>query len=273
MRKTRWRTISLPKRSKALALETAAEAAFLLAPLTSGVSLYVVLAAGLAATGAKLYLSTEQYQTLSQASKSSPKPGTQLVSQGQVAEAKMAMEADQIAFALAAFTVAVTAGVQALSAIKDLRTKIELRRGASQIRTQYLGKPFPKGNVATAKLVLEDGTQMGFGETSRRNSPMVQDPPLPRSAGGQFEPQPDPAKQGAPIANTDPEYKILSSAADILEKQHGVGVEGKLYLYSERELCVSCNDVLGQFKQKFPNIEVKTFSDYPYPQMPAAPNP
>jgi hypothetical protein len=102
---------------KALGLQTAAAALFMLAPFTGGASIYVMLA-GLAVTGVKLYLSTEQYKTLAQAAKTSPKPGTELVTKGQVDEAKMAMEADQIAFALAVLAVGVAGAAKIIRAIR-----------------------------------------------------------------------------------------------------------------------------------------------------------
>jgi len=102
---------------KSLGLQTAAAALFLLAPFTGGASIYVMLA-GLAVTGVKLYLSTEQYEKLALAAKSSPKPGTELVTKGQVDDAKMAMEADQIAFALAALAVGTALALKLVGAIK-----------------------------------------------------------------------------------------------------------------------------------------------------------
>ncbi|MBW4486082.1 MAG: hypothetical protein KME14_26465 [Tildeniella torsiva UHER 1998/13D] len=42
-------------------------------------------------------------------------------------------------------------------------------------------------------------------------------------------------------------------------------VEGSLYLYSELQPCESCNDVLRQFNEKFPNISTEIFWDHPYP--------
>jgi Domain of unknown function (DUF4157) len=100
-----------------LSLQTAAAALFMLAPLTGGASLYVMLA-GLAVTGVKLNISTQKYEAISLAAKTSAVPGTELVTPGQVDEAKMAMEADQIAFALAALAVGTEAAIKLFSAIK-----------------------------------------------------------------------------------------------------------------------------------------------------------
>lgn len=71
--------------------------------------------------------------------------------------------------------------------------------------------------------------------------------------------------------DTDAEYKVLSEIAVTLEKvavelkMSYDRVEGNLYLYTEFQPCESCNDILTQFKQKFPGIETDVFWDYPYP--------
>ena len=54
-----------------------------------------------------------------------------------------------------------------------------------------------------------------------------------------------------------------------LEISYDPDVEGKLYLYTERHPCESCNGVIEQFKEKFPNIEISAvFWDHPYPPFP-----
>lgn len=65
--------------------------------------------------------------------------------------------------------------------------------------------------------------------------------------------------------DTDAEYKVLSAIADTLEMFYDLQLEGNLYLYTELQPCESCNYVLRQFKEKFPNIRVEVFWDYPYP--------
>ncbi|HVQ36135.1 MAG TPA: DUF4157 domain-containing protein [Pyrinomonadaceae bacterium] len=107
---------------KDMLLETAAQAAFLLAPFTGGASIFVMLA-GLAVTGVKAYKSAEEYENLARASKISMVPGTELVTLGQVERAKMMMEADQVALALAALAVGMAVAGKALGAIKGPATK------------------------------------------------------------------------------------------------------------------------------------------------------
>ncbi len=66
--------------------------------------------------------------------------------------------------------------------------------------------------------------------------------------------------------DTDAEYKALSVIADTLDLFDGDQIRGKLYLYTERKPCESCNYVLQQFQDKYPNIEIaEIFWDYPYP--------
>ena len=137
-----------------------------------------------------------------------------------------------------------------------------LRSDASLIREQYINKPFTRGNVAVIEVHLSDGTSFGIGATSRAKSPAAK--PKARSEGGQFYPIVDP--YSGRLMDTDAEYKALAAIADTLEISYDRDVEGKLYLYTERHPCESCNGVIEQFKGKFPNIEISAvFWDHPYP--------
>jgi hypothetical protein len=140
-----------------------------------------------------------------------------------------------------------------------------LRSDASLIREQYINKPFPRGNVAVIEVHLSDGTSFGIGATSRAKSPAAK--PKARSEGGQLYPIVDP--YSGRLMDTDAEYKALAAIADTLEISYDPDVEGKLYLYTERHPCESCNGVIEQFKGKFPNIEISAvFWDHPYPPVP-----
>ncbi|SKB13895.1 conserved hypothetical protein [Planktothrix sp. PCC 11201] len=65
--------------------------------------------------------------------------------------------------------------------------------------------------------------------------------------------------------DTDAEYKALSALAETLEMFDNPQIEGKLYLYSERKPCEICQEVIRQFTQRFPNLEITLFWDHPYP--------
>jgi hypothetical protein len=65
--------------------------------------------------------------------------------------------------------------------------------------------------------------------------------------------------------DTDAEYKALSAIADTLDMSYDRLVEGLLYLYTERKPCESCQGVLKQFQEKYPNIRIEIFWDYSYP--------
>lgn len=139
-----------------------------------------------------------------------------------------------------------------------------LRTGAAQIREIYLKKPIGS-NVAIAELYLSGDVVLCAGATSKgakkRKSPIPK--PLPKSAGGQFEPTLDP--DSGRVMHTDAEYKVLSAIADTLEMFYNLSVEGNLYLYTELKPCPSCHSVLQQFSGKFPNITIWVFWDIPYP--------
>lgn len=100
-----------------------------------------------------------------------------------------------------------------------------------------------------------------MGATSRAKSPINK--PLPKSQGGQFEPIID--SFSGRLMDTDAEYKALSAIALTLSAIDNISLSGKLYLYTERRPCESCTGVLKQFTDKFPNIEIEVFWDYPYP--------
>ncbi len=146
--------------------------------------------------------------------------------------------------------------------------KERLRESAAQIRAIFLPKkpiltqPFTgvKNNVAVAEVYIGD-VVFCAGTTSNKKTII----PIPKlkSEGGQFEPQFDPYAQR--IMNTCSEYKVLSTIADTLQMYYDLEVEGCLYLYTDLNLCPSCEDVKRQFEKKFPNMKVEVFWDYPYP--------
>ncbi|NEP59110.1 MAG: hypothetical protein F6K31_19145 [Symploca sp. SIO2G7] len=128
-------------------------------------------------------------------------------------------------------------------------------------------KPIGKANVALAELHLKSSIAFCAGATSRggKKSP-IPDRPKPKSAGGQFQPAIDTRTQR--LMDTDAEYKVLSEIADTLEMFYDLQVEGELYLYTELQPCESCDSILRQFEEKFSNISVHVFWDYPYPPKP-----
>ena len=53
----------------------------------------------------------------------------------------------------------------------------------------------------------------------------------------------------------DTEYKILSEIDKILNGD--INATGKITLFTEKTCCESCSDVIAQFSQKYPNIEIE----------------
>ncbi len=136
-----------------------------------------------------------------------------------------------------------------------------LRSEANLIRETYLKNQFPKDNVAVVEVRLNNGISFCTGATSRAKSPTPK--PRLKSEGVQFEPIIDPYSER--LMDTDSEYKALSAIADTLDLFDEDEQQGKLYLYTERKPCESCTYVLQQFNNKYPNIKVDIFWDYPYP--------
>lgn len=138
----------------------------------------------------------------------------------------------------------------------------DLQARAAYIRKIFLGRPIGKANVAIAEVYLSNDVAFCTGATSRAKG-LIPQTPIPKSEGGQFEPSVD-SRTGR-VMDTDAEYKVLSAIADVLEMSYDLQVEGNLYLYSELQPCESCQYVLRQFENKFPNLRIEVFWDYPYP--------
>jgi filamentous hemagglutinin len=64
--------------------------------------------------------------------------------------------------------------------------------------------------------------------------------------------------------DTDSEYKVLPTVSERLSQDNSEA-RGRAYLYTERKPCESCDGVIQQFKEKYPNIDLDVFWDHPYP--------
>ncbi|MBD2568995.1 deaminase domain-containing protein [Anabaena lutea] len=145
--------------------------------------------------------------------------------------------------------------------------KKRLRESAAKIREillpnkPILTQPFPKvkNNVAVAEIHIED-VIFHQEATSHYKSPIPK--PTAKSEGGQFQPGPD--SYSGRIMDTCSEYKLFSEIAKILEMNYNLQIEGYIYLYTELHPCPSCEDVIRQFRDKFMNMKVEVFWDYPY---------
>jgi hypothetical protein len=104
-----------------LLVQEVAGLAFLLAPLTSGAPMVALLAVGIGATRANLVLDAERYEALAAAKGAGVQPGTDIVSGGAVDEAKAAMEADAVAFALAVLVLGAALASQLLQKMRAAR--------------------------------------------------------------------------------------------------------------------------------------------------------
>lgn len=107
-----------------MGLSTLSAAAFLVAPFTGGASLAMLLAVGVGAAAANAANSVMEYDKLLGLSKSTVKPGTELVDQGQVDAAKAQKDADETELAMAVFTAA-TLGLGQVGKYKALATAVQ----------------------------------------------------------------------------------------------------------------------------------------------------
>ena len=58
----------------------------------------------------------------------------------------------------------------------------------------------------------------------------------------------------------DTEYQIFSNVADRLGSNYQA--KGKITIYSEKEVCVSCSSVAQQFKARYPNITIQIIDEW-----------
>ena len=145
------------------ALQKVQQLAFLFAPFTEGASLLILLGVGTAAAGATAYGSNREAQVIGAAEGSSVKPGTELVTPGSAAHARMTAEADLVAFALASLALGTSAfaawraGANARRAAVDER--IRLHHGTDAAGAEALVGP----QGARIDVTFKPGTHQDLG--------------------------------------------------------------------------------------------------------------
>ncbi|HST20354.1 MAG TPA: DUF4157 domain-containing protein [Blastocatellia bacterium] len=99
-----------------LLLQTVTQLAFVFAPIAGPLAIPLLLV-GVGAAGANYALDSSRYSALAAAAGSGAQPGTQLVTRTAVDEARMAMEADMIALALAALVLGAAVASRVIGAM------------------------------------------------------------------------------------------------------------------------------------------------------------
>ncbi|UMR30295.1 hemagglutinin repeat-containing protein [Massilia sp. MB5] len=61
------------------------------------------------------------------------------------------------------------------------------------------------------------------------------------------------------LRDSDTEFKILETLAQRLG--NNFSAKGQVNLYTEKAVCPSCTDVIGQFRQRYPGIQLNIFTD------------
>ncbi|WP_239069421.1 deaminase domain-containing protein [Lysinibacillus sphaericus] len=56
------------------------------------------------------------------------------------------------------------------------------------------------------------------------------------------------------LRDVDTEYKILNDLADKIGTNYEV--KGSIKLFTEKETCDSCNLIIKQFNEKYPNVTI-----------------
>jgi hypothetical protein len=114
---------------KQLIMQQISQLAFLFAPLSGPLAIPLMMA-GTAVAGASMVLDSGRYAALADAAGSAAKPGSELVTKAAVDEARMAAEADTLAFALAVLAL----GTAAAGAIRRYQAGQVTRANARQAR-------------------------------------------------------------------------------------------------------------------------------------------
>jgi hypothetical protein len=141
--------------------------------------------------------------------------------------------------------------------IEELRTNVE------DVRSTHIKKA-SSGNVAVAKLELPTGRVYRKEATSKKN-PLN----IPGKDNGPklfFEQRIDRASPNNNYNKEHAEYKLFNALAEDLEEDNvPFDTTGRLYLYTEMEMCSGCNTTCDEdFGRLFPNIEVIIFYKEPY---------
>jgi The BURPS668_1122 family of deaminases len=140
----------------------------------------------------------------------------------------------------------------------------ELRTQAQDVRSTHIKKA-SSGNVAVAKLELPTGGVYRKEATSKKK-PLN----IPGENNGPklfFEQRIDRGSLNNNYNKEHAEYKLFNALAEDLEGDSVPSdATGRLYLYTEMEMCSGCNTTCDEdFGRLFPNIEVIIFYKEPYP--------
>ena len=139
----------------------------------------------------------------------------------------------------------------------------ELRTNAQEVRSTHIKND--SGNVAVAKLELPTGRVYRKEATSKKK-PLN----IPGENNGPkllFGPRLDRASFNNNYNEKHAEYKLFNALAEDLEGDSVPSdATGRLYLYTEMEMCSGCNTTCDEdFGRLFTNIQVIIFYEEPYP--------
>ncbi len=154
-----------------------------------------------------------------------------------------------------------------LTKAERLEIQQTLQTRADGIRAELPKKLRGSGNTGVAQLDIP-GLPAEMKAHSRINYPTDRDADgfvhLADESDWTFKPKavdPDNVRVGTPDAYTrqwDTEFKILNDVASRLGDNRNA--TGSINLFTERMTCTSCTDVIFDFKDRYPNIQLNVFS-------------
>lgn len=152
-----------------LLLQSIAQLAFLFAPVAGPLAIPLLLV-GNAATAVNLQLDLARYQALADAARAGAKPGTELVTQTQVDEARMVAEADGLALALGLLTLGAFGGnalIRRFQAGQEARllarrTRLIAQAGAPSGVNTWRPNEVPYGTAGVDVKVIAPGSPLNL---------------------------------------------------------------------------------------------------------------
>lgn len=129
------------------------------------------------------------------------------------------------------------------------------------LRGQLPAKPRTSGNMAAATIMIDDVPAFMAGSSKLPNPNEAQEAlGLVGVSAPVFNTSHQATRAGDIVdAAGDPEALILTKVANILGDR--TSTKGSIILFSELPLCGSCQDVVKQFRARYPNIKITVYDN------------
>ncbi|UED72028.1 hypothetical protein HP435_21440 [Brevibacillus sp. HD3.3A] len=131
-----------------------------------------------------------------------------------------------------------------VSELKSRLSKTVLKKGGN---FGYAEVDIPTVNqrefYASSQVDFSSGNPNLNGFSFLPDDPVFNDTKAPDNKGSVFE------------RLEDSEYKIMNDLAQKIG--YNPNATGKVKIFTERDTCASCNNIIGKFKERYPRIEIE----------------